>query len=351
MVELKYFSPIQLTSENRERCTSFPLEFFDELSKAKTLGDVLRCTSYWIKKIFRSDRVSIALQKDSKHLSLFALSGDETIPLERPIPIVNTMVGNVFANQKLAICQDTSEETLLDCEWLAESGLLSCMDAPLIHNDRCYGTINIAHRQKNQFTDEEARVLSSLASWIASQVRMQKQMVKMESLVNIDTLTGILNRHAFMEATQLINDKRRAFDNNHALLIIDIDRFKAINDQHGHLGGDEVLIALAKRIQNMKRKNDLFARIGGEEFVLLLSEITEDDAIEIAKKYRQSIEDMVVHYEDKHLRCTVSIGLSIPLDSDVNFRDILSRADSALYEAKNAGRNQVGYWGTKTKRK
>ncbi|MGF1718793.1 sensor domain-containing diguanylate cyclase [Vibrio kyushuensis] len=338
---MKYVSPLQPAKENHSKHAYFPLEFFDELSKAKTLGDILHSTSYWIKQIFHSDRVSIALHKEPEFLSLFALSGNEAIPLERPIPIENTMVGRVFANEKLAICNDTSSETLLDCQWLAEGGLLSCMDAPLVSNDKCFGTINIGHQDKHHFNDQDAHVLSSLVSWIASQISVQEQIVKMESLVNIDVLTGIMNRRAFFEATQLINDKPRAFDKNHALLIIDIDHFKLLNDKHGHLGGDEVLIAMAKQIQNIKRKNDLFARIGGEEFVLLLSNITEEDAATLADKYRQSIEEMVVYFKEQQLRCTISIGISTPKDTDANFTDVLARADSALYQAKNSGRNRV----------
>ncbi|WGV98394.1 sensor domain-containing diguanylate cyclase [Vibrio sp. YMD68] len=332
-----------------EKHTYFPLEFFDELSQAKTLGDILRSTSFWIKQIFQSDRVSIALQQEPDFLSLFALSGNEAIPLEHPIPIANTMVGHVFTREKLAICNDTSREAWLDCQWLAEGGLLSCMDAPLVSNGKCYGTINIGHHDKNHFHDQDARVISSLVSWIASQVRVQQHILEMEILANIDTLTGIMNRRAFFEATQLINDKPRAFDKNHALLVIDIDHFKQLNDQHGHLGGDEFLIAMTKKIQDIKRKSDVFARLGGEEFVLLLSEVTEADAATLAEKYRLSIEGMVTYYKEKPLTCTVSIGISSPKLSDQNFRDVLSRADAALYDAKNSGRNRVCCWNEKSR--
>ncbi|MCK6264600.1 sensor domain-containing diguanylate cyclase [Vibrio sp. ZSDE26] len=322
----------------------FPLEFFDELSQAKTLGDILHSTSYWIKEIFQSDRVSVALKQDTQFLSLFALSGNEAIPLERPIPIDNTLVGQVFIDEKLAICNDTSNESLLDCQWLSEGGLLSCMDAPLISDGKCFGTINIGHHDKDHFNEQDARVLSSLVSWIAAQIRVQKQMIEMENLANIDPLTGVLNRRAFIEATQLINSKPRAFDKNHALLIIDIDLFKDLNDQHGHLAGDEVLIALSKRIQNIKRKQDLFARIGGEEFVLLLSDTTLNDAIALAEKHRAAIEKMIVQFNNKELTSTVSIGISAPKETDNRFQDVMSRADAALYKAKNLGRNQVCCW-------
>ncbi|MGF1753842.1 sensor domain-containing diguanylate cyclase [Vibrio makurazakiensis] len=324
--------------------TYFPLEFFDELSQAKTLGDILHSTSYWINHIFQADRVSVALQQDPKFLSLFALTGSEVIPIDRPIPIENTMVGNVFTSKQLSICNDTSVETLIDCQWLTEGGLLSCMDAPLISEDKCYGTINIAHKDKDHFTEQDAQVLKSLVSWVAAQIRTQKQMVKMEALANIDTLTGILNRRAFIEATKLINHQPRASDKDHALLIIDIDNFKSLNDKYGHLGGDDVLVAMSRRIQAIKRKDDLFARIGGEEFVLLLSDITEPNAVELAEKYRQSLEKMTVYFNNNHIKFTVSIGISSPRTTDSNFRDVISRADNALYKAKQAGRNKVFCW-------
>ncbi|MBW3698216.1 sensor domain-containing diguanylate cyclase [Vibrio sp. T187] len=341
---MKFCSLEADASAKQDKHAYFPLAFFDELSQAESLEDILHSTSYWIKEIFHSDRVSGALQQDPNFLSLFALTGNQAIPLDRAIPIENTMVGSVFSNEQLAICNDTTEEALLDCQWLAEGGLLSCMDAPLISEGRCYGTINIGHHDKYHFNEQDARVLTSLVSWIASQIRVQKKMVKMENLANIDTLTGILNRRAFIEATKLINNKPRAFDKNHVLLIIDIDNFKSLNDEYGHLGGDEVLVTMARQIQSIKRNSDLFARIGGEEFVLLLSNINEKEALDLAEKYRYSIEKMSVFFNRKHLNITVSIGLSSPKNADANFRAVIARADTALYKAKQMGRNQVLCW-------
>jgi diguanylate cyclase (GGDEF)-like protein len=341
---LKHVSLNQTSRDNRNETAYFPLEFFDELSKARTLGEILQSTSYWINQIFQSDRVSIALQIDPEFLSILAISGSRVVSLEQQVPIENTLIGKAYCSKKIVICQDTSSETLLDCQWLFKAGLLSCINVPLINGDMCFGALNVGHHEKHHFDEHDAHVLSSIVNWIASQISVQKQILKMESLANIDMLTGVLNRRAFMEATKLIDEKPRVFEKNHALMMFDIDHFKLVNDEHGHLGGDEVLIALAKLIQSMKRKNDLFARIGGEEFVLLLSNISQESAIDLAERYRQSIEDMVVDYNDKQLRCTVSIGISIPLETDSSYRDVLSRADIALYSAKNSGRNQVQCW-------
>ncbi len=164
---MKYFSLLQTQIETQTISAHFPLEFFDELSRARTLSDLLHSTTYWINQIFESDRVSIALQKDHSSLALYAINGNQAIPLNRDIPVQNTMVGQAFKRKELAVCNNTSKEELLDCQWLAAGGLLSCMDAPLMSHTKCFGTINIAHRNKNHFSARDACIFSSLVTWIA----------------------------------------------------------------------------------------------------------------------------------------------------------------------------------------
>ncbi|WP_047042587.1 sensor domain-containing diguanylate cyclase [Vibrio mexicanus] len=322
----------------------FPLEFFDELSRSKNLADLLHSTTYWIKQIFESDRVSIALKRDDSSLALYAINGNQAIPLDRDIPIKNTMVGQAYSRKELAVCNNTSKEDYIDCQWLVEGGILSCMDAPLTCNDKCFGTINIGHHDKNHFSARDACVFASLVTWIASQISVHEQVIKMENLANLDPLTGILNRRAFFEATALISRQREAFSRNQILMIIDIDHFKAFNDEFGHLCGDEVLISVVNKLGEVKRKADMFARIGGEEFVLLLEDVTESEAMSLANYYRKVIERMTVDYDNKALGCTISIGLSPTLDSDHSIKQVLARADRALYQAKNWGRNRVCSW-------
>lgn len=155
-----------------------------------------------------------------------------------------------------------------------------------------------------------------------------------------DTLTGLLNRKTF-EAQfdklrqQLVGERHSAASRGW-LALIDIDRFKSINDRHGHLFGDEVLLLVAQLMRQALRGSDYLYRFGGEEFVLLLHGIGEPAAERILERVRASIEA----YEFPQVgRVTVSLGWTALADAD-SPTTCLERADSALYTAKNAGRNR-----------
>jgi diguanylate cyclase (GGDEF)-like protein len=152
-----------------------------------------------------------------------------------------------------------------------------------------------------------------------------------------DPLTGAYNRrhlHEQLDRTDAVPDHRQAW----AMLAIDIDHFKRINDRHGHAVGDEVLRRVVELVSDRKRKSDLLFRTGGEEFVLLLPDTAQDDALRVADQLRQRVAEAVILPEGEPV--TVSIGLSMRRSgqaADAWMRE----ADNALYDAKRNGRNRI----------
>ena len=172
----------------------------------------------------------------------------------------------------------------------------------------------------------------------------QRKMLERELqlLATTDTLTGILNRRAFLEQAEHIFKTSQRYNNSLTLLMLDLDYFKAINDQYGHLSGDKVLTRFAQTVTLELRDSDVFGRLGGEEFCVLLQQASREDAISAAERIRQHVQDLVLHAtsgEPFHL--TVSIGVATNLESDKKLGKLLERADKALYEAKRSGRNRV----------
>lgn len=330
----------QSANEERQH-VNLPLEFLNDLAQSQSVQEILNCTSYWVRKIFNADRASIALAKNETTLEVFSLTGNTVIPLGRVIPIQSTLVGRVYLSRALAICENNHSAEYIDCQWLAEGGLLSCMDAPLLSHDACYGTLNVAHSEQCRYQESDAQILTSIAQWVAAQIRVQKQIEDAKTLAGIDWLTGALNRRAFMEITDELSFKPSLKSHCHALLMIDIDNFKKINDQYGHLAGDEVLIMVSRAIRSAKREDDIFARIGGEEFVLLLKDVPHEVILKRAELHRTEIEKLFINLDDNKISCTISVGVATPIESDVSFRCILARADCALYRAKGDGKNRV----------
>jgi diguanylate cyclase (GGDEF)-like protein len=162
---------------------------------------------------------------------------------------------------------------------------------------------------------------------------------EMEYLATRDALTGLPNRRLLFEHMQLVASRARREAIDMAVIAIDIDRFKSINDRFGHDVGDKVLVEVAARLEAALRAADVVARLGGDEFVAFLTKATEGEALAIAERLRAAVADPVL-LESGTLTVTVSIGVASTRD-DVDATAIISAADSALYGAKRAGRNRV----------
>ena len=155
-----------------------------------------------------------------------------------------------------------------------------------------------------------------------------------------DSLTNLYNRGAFIghlsKAISLSFRSRAPL----SLLILDLDHFKQINDQFGHLAGDAAIVEFSSIVKRTLRNEDVGARLGGEEFGVLLPNTKLDSAMQLAERLRENVARLVVDPEHDNLRMTVSIGVSSLADSD-SVESIIARADRALYKSKAFGRNRV----------
>ena len=189
-----------------------------------------------------------------------------------------------------------------------------------------------------------------LLARIKTQLKMQKLISDLEAskeelkiLASIDPLSGLYNRRYFYKISEHILDLAKRDKTDSSVLILDIDKFKNINDTYGHKIGDDIIILLSRKLEEFTRKSDIVCRFGGEEFVILLPETSIDGALNISEKIRLNIEQLNFKLEyQKDLKFTVSIGVSqIINDQDINIEASICRADEALYSAKQSGRNKV----------
>jgi diguanylate cyclase (GGDEF)-like protein len=160
---------------------------------------------------------------------------------------------------------------------------------------------------------------------------------KLHELATVDDLTGLYNRRHFLSLVENESNRFERYRRPTSLVMIDVDEFKAVNDQFGHAIGDHVLRELARLILASKRKADIAARVGGDEFLILLPETSEQNAFVVADRFRQRVGSHVFSAEAR-LRVTVSIGIAEASDA---LLPLIKRADEALYRAKRGGRNQV----------
>ncbi len=161
------------------------------------------------------------------------------------------------------------------------------------------------------------------------------------SMVTIDGLTGILNRRGLEDGALKMQGICKRINMSMAALLIDIDHFKKVNDQHGHLVGDDVLRHVAKVISKTLRTGDVAGRYGGEEFSVFMPNTNENDAGVLAERIRAAVEAAPFKENHLNIRITVSIGVADSVRAGYDFKGLIAAADGTLYSAKNNGRNRV----------
>jgi diguanylate cyclase (GGDEF)-like protein len=180
----------------------------------------------------------------------------------------------------------------------------------------------------------------------ASREQIEQQNVELVRLAERDSLTGCLNRRALFSTAEPLLGKLRQEARNMACIMADIDYFKRVNDTHGHLIGDQVIVAAARTMSDRMRGADLLCRYGGEEFCIVLPGASEEAAVEAAERMRQEIERQVGPsirtVEDLHITC--SFGVTSLRSGAETLPELIELADFALYASKRSGRNRVTLW-------
>ncbi len=160
-------------------------------------------------------------------------------------------------------------------------------------------------------------------------------------LTIVDGLTQIHNKRYLHESLERELIRARRHVRHLAVMMFDLDHFKRVNDEHGHLAGDFVLKEIAALVQGGIRRDEMFARYGGEEFCIVLPESMLDGAVDLADRLRQQIESHSFVFQNDRIRVTISVGCAVLSEEDRNAAELLKRADERLYQAKNSGRNRV----------
>ena len=213
---------------------------------------------------------------------------------------------------------------------------------PLKAKNRMIGFLLLGEKMESshQFTDYEKNIIENIASLAAIAIN-NSQLLEMTTT---DIMTHLKLKHYFftllMEHLYTINSSGEKKETL-SILMIDIDFFKNINDTYGHAAGDIVLEEVAKIIKSCTRNADTAARYGGEEFVVMLNNTSASAAMAVAERIRKSVEEKSIMYDGKKINVTISIGVSSYNFDLESAKSIVERADKALYESKQNGRNRV----------
>jgi diguanylate cyclase (GGDEF)-like protein len=218
----------------------------------------------------------------------------------------------------------------------------SCICAPLVHQGRVRGVINVNNkRSREPFVEADLRLLEILASHAAVALLNAHRFEEALERAQRDALTGLANHGHFWTSLETEVKRASRYERPLSLVLVDVDHFKAFNDLHGHLRGDAALVQVARTIAARSRAHDLAARYGGEEFAVLLPETDARGALAFGEKIRQAVEALAIGRTGPEDVLTVSVGVGSLGRSESAPAALVEAADVQLYRAKAEGRNCV----------
>lgn len=217
----------------------------------------------------------------------------------------------------------------------------SILAVPIKLGDKVIGMLSSQSYQPSAYTTEDQSLLEMLASYAAIGLDNARLFSEVQKLAITDSLTGIYNRRHLIESGQREFSRSRRFQRPLSVILLDIDRFKVVNDTYGHPVGDQVLQVLTRRIQTMIREIDILGRYGGEEFIIVLPETQRDAAAIVAERLRMCAGNIPIQTSRGNVVITLSLGIAEDSYEVTDFEALVARADEAMYAAKNAGRDRI----------
>jgi diguanylate cyclase (GGDEF)-like protein len=322
-----------------ERQRASQLEAINAIAKQMTaaldLNELLSKVCLLMREAFQVSNVCV-LVKDDDELVLRASQGGLTprTPEGGRLPANSGPWGQALESGKTVTENDTfSAKEALHLE------TASRMCIPLVSFGQSLGVLVLSSDRKNAFSAAELSPLESVADICATAIQNSQYVERVKQLAYLDGLTGIFNRRFFELRIAEEIERARRFGTGLGVIMIDIDQFKRLNDEFGHLLGDEVLRQVSSILHRQLRKIDVVCRYGGEEFAVLLPETNCEYSLGVAEKLRRMVEAW--QFPGVPRAVTISAGAASFPEHGTSRDELVSAADAGLYAAKQTGRNRV----------
>ncbi len=288
-----------------------------------------------IQKAFRFDHIGIGiLDYVTKDIEIKAEAGSTAQAKGKRIPLGAGIVGRVARTNERALVQNAGEGPLFGV--LPESRAVLCI--PITYGETLLGVLNVESREENAFSPQDVLIMSTLADLLATALHNAFVFQKLQQQSITDGLTGIKTRRFFWEA--LSSEWKRASRSGRpfSVVLIDLDKFKEVNDSFGHLEGDLVLARVGRLLEQRCRQSNVVARYGGDEFIILMPETGVDQAQALAERLRLWLSQDAMLAEHA---ITGSFGVASYPSHGFSAEDIIRVADAGMYAAKHLGGNRV----------
>ncbi|MBZ5706705.1 MAG: sensor domain-containing diguanylate cyclase [Acidobacteriia bacterium] len=324
-----------------ERHRASQLEAINAIAQQMTavlgLKELLSKVCLLIQETFHVSHVFVLL-KEEEDLVLRAHYGNLTprFPEGGRLPAGVGLWGRALATGMPLIENDASHAS----DYIAfyvETGARMCI--PLVSFGQTLGVLVLDSAQAGAFNDQDTQPLESVADIFATAIQNAHYVERVKQLAYLDGLTGIFNRRFFELRIAEEIERAKRFEAGMAVIMVDIDQFKRLNDEFGHLLGDEVLRQVSSLFHQQLRKFDVVCRYGGEEFAILLAQTNPQHALAVAEKLRRLVESW--QFPGVPRPVTISAGVATYPEHGSTRDELVKASDAGLYAAKQAGRNRV----------
>ena len=307
-------------------------ELTKQLNKSLQLNDIFQLADRELVQVFAADYCCILLKDQSKQNLVVKASNAEEL-VEEQFDIQYGFAGIICRSKEPVIISDYQYDKHVDSKLMRVTKAKSLIGAPIIVGAETVGAILLVHRRPNYFSFENFKLLQVLSGHVGLAVTNAILHTEMRRMVITDQLTGLYVRNYLYEQIQMMQKK----DACGALIVIDLDDFKKVNDTYGHQIGDQVLIQVSDIVRRSIRESDIAARWGGEELAVYLPLMNIEQAFKVAERIRNRI------HKETDPRITISSGVADWRADDmrVSLDLLFHTADMALYEAKNSGKNLI----------
>lgn len=259
----------------------------------------------------------------------------DSCPAPRPLDSGTLSAEVIRTGQAFLLTPSSNKSMHLKHSKVVGTDSLDWLGVPLHSGKRAFGTLVVqSYTGKVRYTEQDQELLQFVSDQVASAIVRTRLHERLIHAAGHDSLTGLANRGLFQDRLQRVIARVGRVPGRFALLYLDLDKFKEINDLYGHNSGDKMLVEVASRLKGCIRESDTAARIGGDEFVLLLTNIVEQaDAKNVAAKIRHVL-NKPFNLGDRNLLITPSIGIAVYPENGENAEALLHFADEAMYQSK-----------------
>lgn len=314
------------------------------VNSALALDEVLNKILEQLETVIPYDSAAIFLVEED-HIQMKAGRGLANLDelMGRKYPGDDQLFQTVEASRLPVILDDAQADPRFE-HWGKFSEIHGWIGLALRVREEKIGFLTIDSHQAGAYRMSDGELAQAFADEVAIAIENARLFEQVQRLAITDPLTGLYNRRYFFEAARREFERARRYNSPLAVIMIDLDHFKQVNDNYGHLAGDRVLVAVAVRSRQSLREVDVLARYGGEEFIFLLPQTGIEGASLLADRLRASIMVQPVDSGSQHISVSACIGLAEIDPTCPDVQALIHRADQALYVAKHAGKGKISVW-------